>query len=343
MDIMDSAKRVAVEFLQKFGVVVGFFALLFVGISLYLFGYFHMPVPEDAGDGLAWYAQISLDLGRLILVSAMLGAFVRFLHTFKAIREVVTDVFYGDDILRRRKDIDQVWAKLSKHIFIPDFSNYKGLSDDLQDRIVEQLKEGMKHNKTFYVKSSDRTMTVKWADAENNIVEIVDSSVEEYVPFEKGGEISWEHVFSAGNGSKNENYSPEFSVTIDGNTVVPTEKQNETETKLVYSCKMEGRDLYKVTKRSTRSWNLEADPLIVFISKHIVESFRLEINCLSDDIRPFFEEHHLTEKFFVQQNEAGEQRPSDYVTRCTVPILPGDGFTIGLIKVARASKNSLHK
>lgn len=336
MEMMRSAKRVAVEFLQKFGVVAGFLALLFVGISFYLFGYFHSPAPEDTSGHLAWYAQISLDLGRLILVSAILGAFVRFLHTFKAIREVVTDVFYGDDILRRRKDIDQVWAKLSKHIFIPEFSNDNGLSDDLQDRIVEQLKEGMKHNKTFYVRSSDRTITVKWADADNSIVEIVDSSVEEYVPFEKGGDISWEHVFAAGDGLNNDNYSPTFDVIIDGQTVVPTKEQNESETKLVYSCKMEGRDLYKVKKRSKRSQNLGADPLIVFISKHIVESLRLQINCLADDIRPFFEEHHLTDKFSVQPNEAGEQRPSDYVTSCTVPILPGDGFTICLIKVARA-------
>jgi hypothetical protein len=334
MDMMHSAKRVAVEFLQRFGTVLGFFALTFLGVFLYMFGYSHAPASEDPDDNLVWYAQLALDLGNLILISAILGAFVRFLHTFKAIREVVTDVFYGDDILRRRKDIDQIWAKLSKHIFIPDFSNDNGLSDDLQDRIVEQLKEGMKHNKTFYVRSSDRTITVKWADADNNIIDIVDSSVEEYVPFEKGGKITWEHVFSAGDGAKNDDYSPDFSVIIDGNTVVPKKKQDESGTILTYACEMEGRDLYKVTKRSTRRWDIQADPLIVFISKHIVESLRLEINCLDDDIRPFFEEHHLTDKFFVQRNEAGEQRPSDYVTLCTSPILPGDGFTIGLIKVA---------
>lgn len=334
MDMMHSAKRVAVEFFQKFGTVLGFFALIFLGGLFYLFGYFHSPVPEEADDKLVWYAQVALDLGRLILISAILGAFVRFLHTFKAIREVVTDVFYGDDILRRRKDIDQIWAKLSKHIFIPDFSNDNGLSDDLQDRIVEQLKEGMKHNKTFYVRSSDRTITVKWADADNNIIDIVDSSVEEYVPFEKGGKITWEHVFTAGDGARNDDYSPDFSVIIDGSTVVPEKKQDESGTKLTYACEMEGKDLYKVKKRSTRKWDIQADPLIVFISKHIVESLRLEINCLDENIRPFFEEHHLTDKFFVQTNEAGERRPSDYVTRCTVPILPGDGFTIALIKVA---------
>ncbi|WP_298860584.1 hypothetical protein [uncultured Sulfitobacter sp.] len=330
---MQPLKTLCSEFIEKYGTAVGFCSLTLVGLGLYLFGHFHAPTPVGATSNLIWYAQLAFDLGRMILIGAILGAFVRFLHTFKAIREVVTDVFFGDEILKRRKDIDEIWAKLSKHIFIPDFSNENGLSGDLQERIVEQLKQGMQHNKTFYVRSSDRTITVKWADADNNIVEITDSSIEEFIPFQKGGNVHWKHVFSAGDNAKSADYSPEFSVVIDGENIEPLVDKTTSDVQVTYSYNMEGKDLYKVSKRSVRRWNLEADPLIVFVSRHIVESLRLEINCLDDNLRPFFEEHHLNDKFFVQPNDAGEARPSDYVTRCTSPILPGDGFTIALIKI----------
>lgn len=333
MDGIRSLKIIISEFIQKYGPAVGFVSLTLIGLALYLFGYFHVPVPSDANSNLVWYAKIAIDLGKLILVGAVLGAFLRFLHTFKAIREVVTDVFFADDIIRRRKDIDEIWAKLSKHIFIPEFSNDNGLSANLQDKIVEQLREGMKHNKTFYVRSSDRTITVKWIDPDSNVVEVVDKSIEEFIPFQKGGKVHWEHIFSAGDGSTSKDYSPTFSVTIDGADIKPKQEDGSSGTSLIYSYTMEGKNLYKVVKRSTRRWNIKKDPLIVFISKHIVESLRLEINCLDDDLMPFFEEHHLKDKFFVQNNEAREQRPSDYVTLCTSPILPGDGFTIGLIKI----------
>lgn len=332
-DMMQSLKAFFSEFFQKYGAAVGFSSLTLIGIGLYLFGQFHAPSPVGATSNLVWYAQIASDLGRLILISAILGAFVRFLHTFRAIRDVVTDVFFGDDILRRRKDIDEVWAKLSKHIFIPDFANENGLSGDLQDRVVEQLKLGMQHNKTFYVRSCDRTITVKWADADSNIVEITDNSIEEYVPFQKGGTVQWKHMFSAGDNTTSADYSPKFSVVIDGENVKPEADKATSDVQILYSYTMKGKDLYKVSKRSVRRWDLETDPLIVFISRHIVESLRLEINCLDDNLRPFFEEHHLNDKFFMQPNEAGEARPSDYVTSCTSPILPGDGFTIGLIKI----------
>jgi hypothetical protein len=350
---MQPIKSLLSEFLHKHGSAVGFWSLTLVGGGLYLFGYAHGQLPVGTTRNLVWYAQLSFDLGRMILVGAILGAFVRFLHTFRAIREVVTDVFFGDDILKRRKDIDEIWAKLSKHIFIPDLSNDGGLSGDLQERIVEQLRQGMQHNKTFYVRSSDRTITVKWVDVDKNIVEIADTSIEEFIPFKKGGKVEWEHTFSAGDNAKISDYSPRFSVIVDGVEVKPKivdaeqakpktvdgkEAKSEIEPamsgkKITYSCTMEGKDLYKVEKRSVRCWNIEADPLIVFVSKHIVESLRLEINCLADNLKPFFEEHHLNDKFFKQTNDAGAVRPSDYVTRCTSPILPGDGFTIALIKV----------
>ena len=326
-------RKLLSEFFQKYGTAVGFCSLVFIGFGLYLFGHFHAPTPVNADGNLVWYAQISFDVGRMILVGAILGAFVRFLHTFRAIREVVTEVFFGDDILKRRKDLDDVWAKLSKHIFIPDFSNENGLSGDLQERIVEQLKQGMQHNKTFYVRSSDRTITVKWFDRDNTIVEITDTSIEEFVPFRKGGKVHWEHIFTAGDNTTSEDYSPQFGVTIDGEPVEPSVECGASGAQIKYSYTMDGRDLYKVSKKSVRRWNLESDPLIVFVSRHIVESLRLEINCLEDNLRPFFEEHHLHDKFFVQPNDAKDARPSDYVTRCTSPILPGDGFTIGLIKI----------
>lgn len=336
MDMLRSFKSVVSEFCQKYGPVSGFIVLTLLGFALYLFGHYHAPAPINESSSLTWYASLSIEIGRIILVGAMLGAFVRFLHTFKAIREVVTDVFFGDEILRRRKDLDEIWAKLSKHIFIPEFSNNDGLSGDLQDKIVEQLREGMKHNKTFYVRSSDRTITVKWADADNDIVEIIDKSVEEFVPFQKGGKIHWEHIFLAGNGTTSKDYSPTFSIEIDGKKVDPkkdSDSEKEESKVMTYSHTMEGNNLYKVVKRSTRRWDIKKDPLIVFVSKNIVEYLRLEINCLSENIIPFFEEHHLKNKFFVQKNEAEEQRPRDYVTLCTSPILPGDGFTICLIKI----------
>lgn len=86
-------RKLLSEFFQKYGTAVGFCSLVFIGFGLYLFGHFHAPAPVNADGNLVWYAQISFDVGRMILVGAILGAFVRFLHTFRAIREVVTEVF----------------------------------------------------------------------------------------------------------------------------------------------------------------------------------------------------------------------------------------------------------
>ncbi|WP_323022984.1 hypothetical protein [Pararhodobacter sp.] len=327
------AKKVIAEFYTKFGVVTGFTLLTSLGLFLYILGYSHSYASSSTGSNAPWWARGAIDLGRMILIGAIISAFIRFLHTFQAIRDVVIDVFFADELLKRRKDLDTVWAKLSKHIFLPDFAADERNDGKLQDDIVEQLRIRMSHNTTFHVKSIDRTITVSWHDREQNLVKIVDASREEFVPFRKGGEVHWQHVFYAGDNATAGSYSPEMSVVVDGRTVEPEVEGSASDRVLKFSYRMTGRDLYAVTKKTTRQWNISSDPLIVYISRHVVLSLRLQINCLEDDIVPFFEEHHLINKFSSQSNDAIDRRPSDYATSCSSPILPGEGYTICLIRV----------
>ena len=211
-------------------------------------------------------------------------------------------------------------------------ADHDDLDDSFQDRIVDQLKKGMEHNRTFYLRSIDRTITIEWEDESKNIVKIIDCSFEEFVPFKSDGRIKWRHTFSAGSNQTNDDYSQTMSVSVDGKKINPKKQGDGADNQVVYEYTMKGKPIYRVLKRIERNWDISADPLIVYISRHIVESLRIEINCIPDNVRPFFEEHHLINKFLVQPNSAEDARPFDYVTKCSEPILPGDGFSICLIK-----------
>ncbi len=69
-----------------------------------------------------WY-QFGLKLGEILLVSSLLSFLTSTVEYLGVFRDALTDVIYDNKFLKNRKDLEEIWLKVSKALFKSKFPN----------------------------------------------------------------------------------------------------------------------------------------------------------------------------------------------------------------------------
>lgn len=288
---MDIIKKVLKVFDFKASI---FWITLIFGILISFIGFQgFVEMPEYLIEIFKW--------GGGTLLSGVIIAFITSYAQYKGLyKNELEDVLYKYDFLKKRRDINEIWENVSIVLFE---SKFPKISKELLDTIRGSY---LPIEHANYCRDADTIITIKWADKENNIIEVV---AEENFVIEASS--TSEFMFP---GSLTLDVNPSFSdideldyregrfaptgcnISIDKCEVNGTQVDPNARICLqsgVLRCdmqiKLEGTESYSLSRVMTRRYDLTYDYNIAFRAKTILQNLRVRVfNEISNDIELCF-------------------------------------------------------
>jgi hypothetical protein len=128
---------------------------------------------------------------QVILIGASTTAFTRLLGGMGLFRDAIADVLGEDRWLDRRKDLDDLWRRITRRIFLPGFrenapdaQKLMAALNETMDKLVYQPDKQV----NYYQREMKRRIKIEWIDETARRVKITDRLITTIVPFdaEKG-------------------------------------------------------------------------------------------------------------------------------------------------------------
>lgn len=309
-------KQNSVYVVLTFASILG---LVFVGIGMHY------------DNDLVWDWQVFkfyprasfVGIGEFLLLSVVLG-FVTNTSTFEAIqKKSLEKVLYGNSFLGCRRDIRDIWRKVSKQVYDNKFPD---IAQEFLDR-VESFFPKDKDDVTYY-NDYRRSIHISWEDEDADIIR-----VNEHISFELMTDGSKKEInYTLWNSmSTSEPCEQNLKVWVDGvEKEVELKSQkigNEIESIAVISLK--NSEKYKIEYRTERKYNLFEDHYIGFKAKYILKGLFVTVDCLPSNLHVQFINRGIKEKF---QDDVSTDTKR-LVKRYQGIVLPQEGYVISIYRI----------
>ena len=303
------------EPLKAWGWIAVTILLVFCAVVV-LAGY---PVPT-------WLLRIS----QVTLVGASTALFTRFLGGMGMFRDAIADVLGEDRWLDRRNDLEDLWRRITRRIFLIGFREDAPDSKQFLDALNLSMTKAIhkpEQRLNYYVKNAARRINVSWENEKTRMVRISDRMDCEVIPFNSNDECRYEFTFTSTTEETMETYGVKLSkLSLDGiakaeeDLVLVKEPQRERR-----FLTMKGNSLYSLSRTTTSIQSIDADPIFVFDSGRVIWGMNVVITVNAPGMRVSFEEIGLEGEFKLKHEDAtkGEMERD---TRGV--LLPNQGFVI---------------
>lgn len=227
--------------------------LLFLGVILLVVGYI---LPHVFVLSEPWTVVVSIlrGLGELVIVGVLLG----FLSTHDSIinnyRRSVEDVFYGEDHLKNRTDISEIWGRVTDALVK---NKYPG---NIRDVVLDKIKSFYLPDKNYCYENYQDNITIQWADSDKTKVKVVSTTNFNIISM-KREPIT---LFGSVSSSDVNNYRADIKLFLDGTLLQATETEESDQERGNISKKVEyilpgDRDKYKLKRIITKSYDIKRD------------------------------------------------------------------------------------
>lgn len=139
--------------------------------------------------GTIWQNEFFTTLGTTIVASGVFSAITSSRIFSKIYASVLHDIVYGEDFLRKQKDVDEIWKRVSSVLCDARFPSLK---EKIDDTIINDY---LPKTRNFYYKEVSREYTIKNYDANDNSILCEDRSVLTIVPHSDVQNIQYSHKF----------------------------------------------------------------------------------------------------------------------------------------------------
>lgn len=245
-------------------------SLFLGGISLIL-GY-------TSFDNQKWIRELLKTVGTTIISSGVFAAIVKssqFLDIFKG---ELRDIIFCDENLSNRKDINDIWNKVSKHL-------YKEKFPEISDKLSNTLKGYFPLDTEYYYEDYRKTIDISFHPEDSQYM-IFEETEEFIIKSNTLEEIEYKSSvsFKFPNNEKNKLSNYELiNLSINENQYdakdVLTEKTNKE--KCIIStnilCKLKGSSEYRVKKQEKKCYSLDIENTKGHLAKWLFNKYYLEV------------------------------------------------------------------
>ncbi|MBD5250947.1 MAG: hypothetical protein HDS56_07220 [Barnesiella sp.] len=273
------------RFKQSFGIIC-----LITGIALYVIGYGFLDL-----NGVV--SKIVINFADVLIIGVVVGYLSSVAQWAGIFKREIQDIVFGKEFIGERKDIETIWANVTKQLIKYRFSDiHKDLLPAIRANALPP------DNIISYYEDHDSDITVEWVDRDNGIVKsieaitftlVADSDKQLPLPLKttviKGitqGQISNPEIIVDGMTPDIINNPPK---TIGGNTEYSS---------TVY---LEGKRQYCVSYKREKKYCINEDYFIGFRSQYILKNLTITLN-LPEGIEATFIERGTNVRFDSVKN-----------------------------------------
>jgi len=208
---------------------------------------------------------------KVIAVGASTACFTRFLGGMGMFRDAIADVLGDDKWLDRRNDLEDLWRRVSRRVFMPGYSetvpDSQAFLAALNEAMTRVIRQPVTRRRGYYTRDTKRRVDVRWKDKEKKIVEIVDTVDCTVVVFDVRGEETYDVVVTPTAGEAPENYQIKLtSVEVDGQPHTPPQPDSNG----IVPIPLKGARSHHLTRTIVFQQRIESDPLYLLAAGHVV-------------------------------------------------------------------------
>jgi hypothetical protein len=207
----------------------------------------------------AWVFHFS----QVILIGASTTAFTRLLGGMGLFRDAISDVLGEDRWLDRRKDLDDLWRRITRRIFLPGFREDAPDANRLMvalNATMDKLLYQPDKQVNYYQREMKRRIRIEWIDQASRKVKITDRLKTTIVPFDAQKGCQHEIRTRPTTGETLDAYTILLvSLSVDGaqQKVDPIIEENVHR----YEVQLKGKDSFELERTMTFEQNLLQDPI----------------------------------------------------------------------------------
>lgn len=250
---------------------------LIIGILAYLIAYFLL------NKILVW-KEVVIKIADVLVIGVVIGYLsnaAQFLGIFK---NDLQDIIYARDFVEKRKDLPELWDRISKEMFKNKFAS-------IHDDFLQVIKGYFPTNEVTYYDDFNVYTTITWVNKEEGMIK-----VEDRIMFDLKSESKDKFVYpmkswiSASEGNKP--VSRISDITINGEVGKIEESEPYTDKRNGYICQefnltLQGKTCYSVKYKREQEYNINDDYYIGFRSLYILNGMKVCLD-LPEDINATF-------------------------------------------------------
>lgn len=265
--------------------------------------------------------MLLIETGQFLLISVVLGLLTN-TSTFEGIvQKSLEKVLYSETFLGRRRDIREMWRKVSKQVYDNKFPD---IAQDFLDRVESFFP---KDDVTYY-NDYRRSIHIDWEDEELDLIR-----VREHVSFELMTDGSrktieyklWNSICA------DPSYKHNLLLWVDG---IKQEIKEQLDIKGAdvesnVTIPLQGKDKYKIEFQTERVYKLSEDHFIGFKAKYILKGLFVTIDSMPSNLHVQFINRGIKDKF---QDDVSTD-PKRIVKRYQGIVLPQEGYIISIYRI----------
>lgn len=299
-----------------------FWFLTITGIVLYL-------LSRTDYSFVAGYETLLKDFGIAVLSSGVFASVLKSIQFTGIFKKEIENVILESEYLKKRKDLDTVWKKVSRAMYESKFHTF---AEDLEEIILDgylPIKDNL-YYKDFFI-------TIHVTDFTDDMLEYSLSTEVNMVPINRDEKIVLEHKYEImQNSDGTENLQNFIYYTKDDEDIMsdPTYSKKTLKPDVngkvfsVHSFELNGKSSYSMKRKVERKISIRTDDNIVFRVAHITKNMNVMI-IIPENLNATFIDIGVYNEFRKQHSE--KDNVMNYVHREGV-ILPKQGFGISFIK-----------
>jgi hypothetical protein len=274
----------------------------------------------------AWH-DATKSIGQAVLVSGVVSAILSSLTYIGIFQKAVHDVVYSLAYLRVRKDLPELWNRVTSAISQDKFPT---LAQQLYPRILGKY---LPSDKNFYYSRYDRECIVDWDDQPANIIKLTETIDLTLVPSSPGEKV--EYKYACHTDSRTPHAISKLiinSLYIDGmrHDVVLEEKEYDDELggkgwHSSYNIPLAGKSEYRIRRVLTRRLCLLHDPVMEYGSLQFIGSTTVKVRCEAPELRVVFVSVGSDE---FEESRLGPDDPWTIQKELKGALLPNQGYIV---------------
>lgn len=250
-------------------------SFLLVGLLLYFLSYTDVICDST-------YKEIALKIADVLVIGCVVGYLsnaAEFLNIFK---NELSNVIYAKDFLSKRKDLKDIWDRVSNAMF-------KNKFPEIHHEILKTLKSYFPEDDISYYKNYEVHTEIKWVDKDHGIIKVYDE-VKFQLVAESDKSFSYKFETRGYENSKFEEYEMQSFKVDNENVKDKMEIEDCSENGVLthkHSVNLSGKKEYKINYTREKTYSIYKDNYISFKAKYLVKGVRTELRYPEDILAIF--------------------------------------------------------
>lgn len=249
--------------------------------------------------------------GKAMIAGGVFAVLVKYMQFMEIFKNELLKIIYGTEYLEKRKDLPDIWVRVSKVLFNNKFPQ---ISNEITDDVKRMY---FPTDHVLYYKDYEQLIEVELLDKKTEKVKVTQTSRYTVYPKDDADLFSHESKNTLHFKERSEVSFKIIKYTVDGTDVVPNIKEEVIDNSLVtnYSVDiMDKKKEYKFHTVAEKTYSLKSDCVMGQWKKFIIQNLNVKVHLIGDlslefynigTIRPFINKSSFIDKNYKEYEYKG--------------------------------------